>query len=148
MMENLSVIDVLLVEDDPGDVAPDQGGVRGQQGPQRACTSSSDGEEALDFLHRRGEHAERAAPGPRPARPQPAAQGRPRGARGDQGRPGPAHDPGRRADDLRGRGGHPAHLRPARQRYVTKPVDFDHFIEVVRQIDDFFVTVVKLPNPR
>jgi CheY-like chemotaxis protein len=29
--------------------------------------------------------------------------------------------------------------------YVTKPVDFDQFIKVVRQIDDFFVTVVKLP---
>jgi CheY-like chemotaxis protein len=29
--------------------------------------------------------------------------------------------------------------------YVTKPVDFDRFIEVVRQIDEFFVTVVKLP---
>ena len=32
--------------------------------------------------------------------------------------------------------------------YVTKPVDFDRFIDVVRQIDDFFVTVVKLPNGR
>ena len=30
--------------------------------------------------------------------------------------------------------------------YVTKPVDFDRFIDVVRQIDDFFVTVVKLPG--
>ncbi|GAA3935045.1 response regulator [Actinomadura viridis] len=30
--------------------------------------------------------------------------------------------------------------------YVTKPVDFDQFIQVVRQIDDFFVTVVKLPG--
>ncbi|MBO2449118.1 response regulator [Actinomadura barringtoniae] len=30
--------------------------------------------------------------------------------------------------------------------YVTKPVDFDQFIQVVRQIDDFFVTVVKLPR--
>ena len=30
--------------------------------------------------------------------------------------------------------------------YVTKPVDFDRFIEVVRQIDDFFITVVKLPR--
>ena len=29
--------------------------------------------------------------------------------------------------------------------YVTKPVDFDRFIEVVRQIDEFFVTVVRLP---
>jgi len=30
--------------------------------------------------------------------------------------------------------------------YVTKPVDFERFIEVVRQIDEFFVTVVKLPR--
>jgi len=30
--------------------------------------------------------------------------------------------------------------------YVTKPVDFSRFIEVVRQIDEFFVTVVKLPG--
>jgi len=29
--------------------------------------------------------------------------------------------------------------------YVTKPVDFDCFLNVVRQIDEFFVTVVKLP---
>jgi CheY-like chemotaxis protein len=29
--------------------------------------------------------------------------------------------------------------------YVTKPVDFDRFIKVVHQIDDFFVSVVKLP---
>ena len=29
--------------------------------------------------------------------------------------------------------------------YVTKPVDFGRFLEVVRQIDEFFVTVVKLP---
>jgi CheY-like chemotaxis protein len=32
--------------------------------------------------------------------------------------------------------------------YVTKPVDFNRFIEVVRQIDEFFVTVVKLPGQR
>ena len=30
--------------------------------------------------------------------------------------------------------------------YVTKPVDFERFIEVVRQIDEFFVSVVKLPR--
>ncbi|WP_101788237.1 response regulator [Nonomuraea indica] len=30
--------------------------------------------------------------------------------------------------------------------YVAKPVDFEAFIRVVRQIDDFFVSVVKLPN--
>jgi chemotaxis family two-component system response regulator Rcp1 len=31
--------------------------------------------------------------------------------------------------------------------FVTKPVDFDHFTEVVRQIDDFFLTVAQLPPP-
>ncbi len=30
--------------------------------------------------------------------------------------------------------------------YVAKPVDFDRFIDVVQRIDSFFVTVVKLPN--
>ena len=29
--------------------------------------------------------------------------------------------------------------------YVTKPVDFDRFVEVIRQIDDFFISVVRLP---
>jgi CheY-like chemotaxis protein len=30
--------------------------------------------------------------------------------------------------------------------YVSKPVDFEQFIEVIRQIDDFFVSVVRLPG--
>ncbi|MDI1461405.1 response regulator [Catellatospora sp. KI3] len=30
--------------------------------------------------------------------------------------------------------------------YVAKPVDFERFISVVKQIDDFFVSVVRLPN--
>jgi CheY-like chemotaxis protein len=29
--------------------------------------------------------------------------------------------------------------------YVTKPVDFERFGEIVRQIDEFFVGIVKLP---
>jgi two-component system, chemotaxis family, response regulator Rcp1 len=29
--------------------------------------------------------------------------------------------------------------------YITKPVDLDQFISVVRSIDDFWLTVVKLP---
>jgi CheY-like chemotaxis protein len=29
--------------------------------------------------------------------------------------------------------------------FVTKPVDFDHFTDVVKQIDDFFLTVASLP---
>jgi CheY-like chemotaxis protein len=30
--------------------------------------------------------------------------------------------------------------------YVSKPVDFEHFIEAIRQIDDFFLTLVRLPH--
>lgn len=30
--------------------------------------------------------------------------------------------------------------------YVTKPVDFDQFAQVVKQIDDFFLTVAELPS--
>jgi CheY-like chemotaxis protein len=29
--------------------------------------------------------------------------------------------------------------------YVTKPVDFEQFVQVVRHVDDFFLTVVRLP---
>jgi len=29
--------------------------------------------------------------------------------------------------------------------YITKPVDLDRFIEVVRSIEDFWLTIVKLP---
>lgn len=31
--------------------------------------------------------------------------------------------------------------------YVTKPVDFDSFVSVVHQVDEFFLTVVRLPRP-
>jgi CheY-like chemotaxis protein len=29
--------------------------------------------------------------------------------------------------------------------YVAKPVDFEQFVQVVRQVDEFFLTVVRLP---
>jgi hypothetical protein len=28
---------------------------------------------------------------------------------------------------------------------VTKPVDFESFVRVVRQVDDFYISVVRLP---
>jgi len=30
--------------------------------------------------------------------------------------------------------------------FVTKPVDFEHFMEAIRQIDNFFLTLVCLPT--
>jgi len=32
--------------------------------------------------------------------------------------------------------------------YVSKPVDFDAFVRIVQQVDDFFLTVVRLPARR
>ena len=29
--------------------------------------------------------------------------------------------------------------------YVTKPVDFEQFMSVVRQVDEFFISIVTLP---
>ena len=30
--------------------------------------------------------------------------------------------------------------------YVTKPVDFDRFVDIVRRVDEFFISVVRLPS--
>ena len=30
--------------------------------------------------------------------------------------------------------------------YITKPIDMDQFIKVVRSIEDFWLTIVKLPQ--
>jgi CheY-like chemotaxis protein len=30
--------------------------------------------------------------------------------------------------------------------YITKPIDLDQFLKVVRSIEDFWLTIVKLPN--
>ena len=32
--------------------------------------------------------------------------------------------------------------------YITKPVDFNRFMEVVKSIEDFWLTVVRLPDDR
>ncbi len=32
--------------------------------------------------------------------------------------------------------------------YITKPIDFDNFINVIRQLQNFWVTIVKLPQQR
>ena len=82
-------IEVLLVEDDPGDVLMTQEAFEEHKVRNR-LTVVSDGAEALAYLRREGRLRRRGAARPDPARPQPAPPRRPRGARGDQEGRGPA----------------------------------------------------------
>ncbi|MFD1148373.1 response regulator [Saccharothrix hoggarensis] len=141
----LTVIDVLLVEDDPGDALMTQEAfehhkIRNQLHVVR------DGVEALEFLRREGQYEDAPRPGlilldlnlPKMDGREVLAE-----IKADETlRPIPVvvlTTSEAEEDILRSYNLHA-------NAYVTKPVDFDRFIEVVRQIDDFFVTVVKLPR--
>ncbi len=142
-----SPVVVLLVEDDPGDVlmireAFDENRVRNEL---HVC---SDGEDALAFLRQEAPHV--AAPRPDLVLLDlnlPRRDGREVLAEikaDDRLRTIPVvilTTSEAEEDVLRSYALHA-------NAYVTKPVDFDRFIDVVRQIDDFFVTVVKLPGAR
>jgi CheY-like chemotaxis protein len=138
------VIDVLLVEDDAGDVLLIEEAFADNKVRNR-LHHVSDGVEALAFLRREDEHAE----APRPDLVLldlnlPRKDGREVLAEikaDDELRhiPVVVLTTSKAEEDV---------LRSYKlhaNAYVTKPVDFDHFIDVVRQIDEFFVTVVKLP---
>jgi CheY-like chemotaxis protein len=145
MNENLNVISVLLVEDDPGDVVLIREAFEHNK-VHNALNVVSDGVEALEFLRNEGAHSDAPRPDlilldlnlPRMDGREVLAQ-----IKGDaELRTIPvvvlttsaAEEDIVRSYDLHA------------NAYVTKPVDFERFIEVVRQIDDFFVSVVKLPH--
>jgi len=145
MMENLSVVDVLLVEDDPGDVVLIKEAFEFNK-VHNALHVVSDGVQALDFLYRRNGHE--GAPRPDLVLLDlnlPRKDGREvlEEVKADSDlrtipivvlTTSEAEEDILRSYDLHA------------NAYVTKPVDFERFIEVVRLIDDFFVTVVKLPT--
>ena len=79
---------------------PDPGGAGRGQGRATPCNMPVTAYEAMRYLRREGDYADAPAPGPDPARPQPAAQGRARGAGRDEGRPRAAAHPGGRADHV------------------------------------------------
>ena len=145
MIKNLAVIDVLLVEDDPGDVVLIKEAFEFNK-VHNALHHVSDGVEALDFLHRRNGHEDATRPDlilldlnlPRKDGREVLAE-----VKSDRDlrtipvvvlTTSEAEEDILRSYDLHA------------NAYVTKPVDFNRFIEVVRQIDEFFVTVVKLPG--
>ena len=137
-------IEVLLVEDDPGDVLMTQEAFE-EHKVRNNLAVVNDGTEAIAYLRREGQYADAARPDlvlldlnlPRRDGREVLAEIK--------------SDPDLRqipvvvlttsqADEDIVRS-YQLHANA----YVTKPVDFDRFIAVVRQIDEFFVSVVKLP---
>ncbi len=138
-------IDVLLVEDDEGDVLMTKEAFEYHKISNRLHVVT-DGEQALQFVRREGPYADAPRPGlilldvnlPRLSGLEVLAELK--------------KDPEllvipvvmlttSRADEdiLRS---YQLHANA----YVSKPVDFDHFISAIRQIDDFFMALVRLPH--
>jgi len=142
--DEVRVIDVLLVEDDEGDVLMTREAFEYYKIKNRLHVVS-DGEQALQFLHREGQYADAPRPGlilldvnlPRRSGLEVLAELK-------------------QDDDLLTI---PVIMLTTSQAeedivrsyslhanaFVSKPVDFEHFIDAVRQIDTFFLTLVKLP---
>lgn len=137
-------IDVLLVEDDPGDVLMTREAFAENKVANRLAVVP-DGVDAMAFLRKEGEYADAPTPDlvlldlnlPRmDGREVLAAM-----KSDDELRRIPVvvlTTSEAEEDVLRSYSLHA-------NAYVTKPVDFERFIDVVRQIDDFFVSVVRLP---
>jgi CheY-like chemotaxis protein len=143
--EPIKVIDVLLVEDDPGDVLMTQEAFEHYK-IRNKLHVVSDGEQAVQFLRREGEYEDAVRPDlilldlnlPRVDGREVLAQ-----VKGDENLrsiPVVVLTTSEAEEDIL----KSYHLHA--NAYVTKPVDFDRFLDVVRKIDEFFVTVVKLPG--
>ena len=134
---------VLLVEDDPGDVLMTREAFEHNK-LRNVLHVVTDGEQALQFLRRTGDYADAPRPGlilldlnlPRRDGLEVLAE-----LKADPVlkvipvvilTTSQAHE-----DILRSYALHA-------NAYVSKPVDFERFMDVIRQIDNFFVTVVKL----
>ena len=141
----LDVVDVLLIEDDPGDVLMTKEAFEHYR-IRNELHVVSDGEQAIRFLRQDGDYADAPRPGlilldlnlPRRNGHEVLAELK--------------SDPDlltipvvvlttsqAEEDILRSYSLHA-------NAYISKPVDFERFIDVVRQIDDFFLTLVKLPG--
>ena len=138
-------MEVLLVEDNPGDVRLTQEALKDGR-VMVNLTVATDGVEALEILHRRGPHSDKA-------RPDlilldlnlPKKNGREvlEAIKADDDlKPIPVivMTTSKAEQDI-----HRAYHLNA-NCYVTKPVDLDEFLNVVRSIEDFWLTIVTLPQ--
>lgn len=138
-------VEVLLVEDDPGDVLMTREAFEDNK-LRNHLTVVPDGVSALEFLRKQGDYADAPTPDlvlldlnlPRKSGREVLEE-----LKGDpalRSIPVVVLTTSEAEEDVRS--SYALHANA----YVTKPVDFDRFIEVVRQIDEFFVEVVRLPS--
>ncbi|WP_040783173.1 response regulator [Nocardia pneumoniae] len=140
-------IDILLVEDDPGDELMTREAFEDNK-IGNTLHVAHDGQEALDFLYRQGPFAN----APRPDLilldlNLPKYDGR-QVLEKIKADPELTHIPvvvlttsAAEEDILRS-------YKLHANAYVTKPVDLDQFVAAIKQIDEFFVQVVRLPRQR
>jgi CheY-like chemotaxis protein len=138
-------IDVLLIEDDPGDILLTREAFEHHK-IRNTLRVARDGQEGLDFLYQRGAHE--AAPQPDLILLDlnlPKYDGRQLLER-IKSDPDLCHIPivvlttSAAEEDIL----HSYQLHA--NAYVTKPVGADKFMSAIRQIDEFFVHVVRLPR--
>jgi two-component system response regulator len=144
--EQVQSIEVLLVEDDPGDVVLIQEAFADNKVRNRLHTVS-DGVDALRFLRREGEFAGAPRPDlilldlnlPRKDGREVLAE-----IKADpilKTIPVVVLTTSRAEQDVL------TSYQLQANCYITKPVDLEQFITVVRSIEDFWLTIVTLPHP-
>ena len=141
---DVSVVDVLLVEDDPGDELLTREALENDR-VGNVLHVVRDGAEALAFLRREGVYAD----APRPGLilldlNMPKMDGREVLARikaDEELRTIPVVVLTTSESESDVLSSYQLHANA----YVTKPVDLDRFAQVVRRIDEFYLAVVKLP---
>ena len=140
-------IDILLVEDNPGDVDLTKEALAGAKVLNRLHVAE-DGEQALDFLFRRGPYAD----APRPDLilldlNLPKKDGREvlKDIRANEDLteiPVVILTTSEADEDVA------RAYRLHANCYITKPVNFTQFLKVIQAIEDFWLTLVKLPKRR
>jgi CheY-like chemotaxis protein len=145
MTPDFRAIDVLLIEDDPGDILITREAFKHHK-IENTLRVAHDGQEGLDYLYQRGPH--QGAPQPDLILldlnlPKYDGHQLLEKIKSD---PKLCHIPvvvlttsAAEEDILRS-------YRLHANAYVTKPVGFEQFTNVIHQIDEFFVQVVRLPH--
>jgi chemotaxis family two-component system response regulator Rcp1 len=143
-MDEGKVVDILLVEDNPGDVRLAREALK-ESKIRNQLFVVIDGVEAMDFLRRRGKHADAPRPDlilldlnlPRKSGREVLAE-----IKTDESLkriPVVIMTVSRAEEDV---------IKSYDQHancYITKPLDFNQFIEVTKAIEGFWLTIVRLP---